>query len=94
MKFNTYVGNIFHQRVFGKKHQFKYRFFSGYFNDVYSFKEKQFCTKKFSRIFSLDFEDDGTQQTIKAIKDFIHKNQIDAQNLKLDLLKKPNAIWL
>ena len=94
MKFNTYVGSIFHQRVFGKKHQFKYKFFSGYFNDVYSFKEKQFCTKKFSRIFSLDFEDDGTQQTIKAIKAFIHKNQIDAQNLKLDLLKKPNAIFI
>ena len=77
MQIKIYIGSIFHQRVFGKKHQFKYKFFSGYFNDVYSFKEKQFRTKKFSRIFSLDFEDDGTQQTIIAIKAFIHKNQID-----------------
>ena len=90
MQFNIYVGSIFHQRVFGQKHQFKYKFFSGYFNDVYSFKDKQFNTQRFSSIFSLDFQDDGAQKTIKAIKFFVDKHQIDIQNLKLDLLKKPN----
>jgi DUF1365 family protein len=94
MQFNIYVGSIFHQRVFGKKHQFKYKFFSGYFKDVYNFKDNQFSTKKFSRIFSLDFEDDGTQATIKAIKSFIDKHQIDTHDLNLDLLRKPNSIFI
>ena len=94
MQFNIYVGSIFHQRVFGQKHQFKYKFFSGYFNDVYSFKDKQFNTQRFSSIFSLDFQDDGAQKTIKAIKFFVDKHQIDSQNLKLDLLKKPNFIFI
>ena len=70
MQFSIYVGSIFHQRVFGEKHQFRYKFFSAYFNDVYNFKESEFVTKKFSKIFSLDFDDDGTKETIKAIKIF------------------------
>ena len=94
MEFNIYVGSIFHQRVIGKKHQFKYKFFSGYFNDVYSFKDAKFFSTKFSKIFSLDFDDDGTKETIKAIKIFIDKNQIDSKDLKLDLLKKPNSIFV
>ena len=94
MQFSIYVGSIFHQRVFGKKHQFRYKFFSAYFNDVYNFKESEFVTEKFSKIFSLDFDDDGTKETIKAIKIFLSKNQIDAHDLKLDLLKKPNSIFL
>ena len=93
MQFSVYVGSIFHQRVFGKKHQFRYKFFSGYFNDIYNFKDSEFVTKKFSKIFSLDFDDDGTKETIKAIKVFLNKNQIDAHDLKLDLLKKPNSIF-
>jgi DUF1365 family protein len=94
MEFNIYVGSIFHQRVLGKKHQFKYKFFSGYFDNVYSFKDKKFFSTKFSKIFSLDFDDDGTKETIKAIKTFIDKNQIDSEDLKLDLLKKPNSIFV
>ena len=42
----------------------------------------------------MDFDDDGTKETIKAIKIFLSKNQIDAHDLKLDLLKKPNSIFL
>ena len=47
-----------------------------------------------SKIFSLDFGDDGTQETIKAIKIFLDKHRIDINELKLDLLKKPNSIFI
>ena len=88
MQFSIYVGSIFHQRVSGKKHQFRYKFFSAYFNNVYNFKDNEFFTKKFSKIFSLDFDDDGTKETIKTIKIFLSKNQIDAHDLKLYTLLK------
>jgi len=94
MQIKIYIGSIFHQRVFGKKHQFKYNFFSCYFNDVYRFNKDKFFLKKFSKIFSLDFDDDGTKETIKAIKIFLDKHRIDINELKLDLLKKPNSIFV
>ena len=42
----------------------------------------------------MDFDDDGTKETIKAIKIFLDKHRIDINELKLDLLKKPNSIFV
>ena len=90
MKFSIFTGTIFHQRVIGKNHQFKYQFFSGYYKDIYDFKLSQMSSARFSNIFSLDLRDAGSKQSIKFIDEFLHLRKYNRKRLRLDLLKKPN----
>ena len=48
---------------------------------------------KFSKIFSLDFDDDGPKKQSRQLR-FSHKHRIDINELKLDLLKKPTLFSL